>query len=172
MTPTCPRTSVWTAPPAKPAPGRAARRAAAARLRRLLVQRTASPAGPVHVGPGQGVFARPEDGIHKPQCLDPLIAGEGAGYMAPEHLRQDVECFLDLGNVAPGLEAVRRGLLAGCDDRPGVTFTHALDDELEQIPHVATALLRAGYLVVRLMASLERGNRFADDPIPGAGEDC
>ena len=57
------------------------------------------------------------------------------------------------------------------DDRLGVALAHALDDEPEQIPHVATALLRAGCLVVRLMASLERGNRFVDYPILGAGED-
>jgi hypothetical protein len=49
---------------------------------------------------------------------------------------------------------------------------HALDDQLEKIPHVAAALLRADCVVVRLMASLERGGSFLDYSILGGGQDC
>jgi hypothetical protein len=49
---------------------------------------------------------------------------------------------------------------------------HALNDQLEQIAHVATALLRADCMVVRLMASLERGSSFLDYSILSGGQDC
>lgn len=74
--------------------------------------------------------------------------------------------------VGAGHEAVRRDLLGRRDDGLGVALVRALDDEPEQMPHVAAALLRAGCLVVRLIASLERGSRFVDYPVLGAGKDC
>jgi hypothetical protein len=92
--------------------------------------------------------------------------------VAPEHLFQDVECSLDLGDAETRLEAVRRDLLGRRDDRLGTALVHALDDQLEQIPHVATALLRADCVVVRLMASLERGSSFLDYSILGGGQGC
>ncbi len=75
-----------------------------------------------------------------------------------ENLVHSVECSLDLGDVEARLEAVRRDLPGLRDDRLGAVLVHALDDQLEQIPHVATALLWADCVVVRLMASLERGS--------------
>jgi hypothetical protein len=48
----------------------------------------------------------------------------------------------------------------------------ALDDQPEQIPHVATALLQADCVVVRLMAPLERGSSFLDYSVLGGGQDC
>jgi hypothetical protein len=45
--------------------------------------------------------------------LDPLVVGEGAGYVAPEHLFQDVECSLDLGDVETRLEAKAAGTNTG-----------------------------------------------------------
>jgi hypothetical protein len=90
---------------------RAACLAFAPRGRGLLAQRTGSPAGQGHIGPGQRVFPRPEDGVQQPECLDPLVVCEGARYLAPEHLFQDVEYSLDLGDVEARLEAVRRDLL-------------------------------------------------------------
>ena len=92
--------------------------------------------------------------------------------MAPEHLLQDVECSLDLGDVEARLEAVRRDLLGRRDDRLGTALVHAMDDQLEQIPHVATVLLRADCVVVCLMASLERGSSFLDYSILGIGQNC
>ena len=58
------------------------------------------------------------------------------------------------------------------DDRLDVALMHAPDDELEQIPHVPTALLLAGCHIARVTASPERGNHFVDESILGAGKDC
>ena len=64
--------------------------------------------------------------------------------MAPEHLGQDVECFLYLGQVNARSVAVRRDLLRRPDNRLGPARVHAPQDEAEQLPHVAAALVRAG----------------------------
>ena len=89
--------------------------------------------------------------------------------MTPEHLLQNVERPLDLGDVEARLEAVRRDLPGRRDDRLGAALAHAPDDQLEQIPHVATVLLRADSMVVCLMASLERGSSFLDHSLLGIG---
>ena len=78
--------------------------------RGLPAQRTAALARQDHVGSRHRVPARPEDGAHQPLRLDPLVAREGVDDMAPEHLLQDAEFSLDLGNVETGRETVRRDL--------------------------------------------------------------
>jgi hypothetical protein len=97
-----------------------------------------------HVGSGLRILPRPDDGVHEPECLNPLLAGEGADHMAPEHLRQDVECFLRLGEVDARGETVGRDLRRWRDDRLGPALAHATKDEPEQLPHVVATLLRAG----------------------------
>ncbi len=139
--------------------------------RRLLALRTAFPAGQGHVGPDQRVLPCAEDGMHQPERLDPLLAGQGAGHLVPKHLLQDVECPPGLGNVQAGLVTVRRDLPGPGDDRPRIALVHALDDESEQMPHVTTALCRIGCLVIPVLARFEHGNRFVDHPILGAGQD-
>ncbi len=110
--------------------------------------------------------------MHQPERLDPLVVGEAADYVAPEHLLQNVECSLDLGDAEARLEAVRRDLPGRRDDRLGPAFVHALDDQLEQTPHIATVLLRADCVVVCPMASLERGSSFLDYSILVTGQNC
>ncbi len=145
--------------------------ATAARRRGLLAQRTAALAGQGHVGSRRRVSARPEGGAHQPLRLDLLVAGQGVGDQASEHLLQDAEFFLDLGNIESGHETVRGDLLRRRHHRLGAALAHTLDDEPEQIPDVTTALPRAGCPVVCLIVSLERGDRFVDYPLLGAGED-
>ena len=110
--------------------------------------------------------------MHLPERLDPLLAGQGAGHLVPEHLLQDVEGPPGLGNVQAGPETVRRDLPGRRDDRLGMALAHAPDDETEQLPHVTTALLRAGCLLIPGLARFERGNRLVDHPVLGAGQDC
>lgn len=150
---------------------RPSRIATAARRCGLLAERTAALAGQGHVGSRRRVSARPEGGAHQPLRLDLLVAGQGVGDQAPEHLLQDAEFFLDLGNIETGHETVRRDLLRRRHHRLGAALAHTLDDEPEQIPDVTTALPGAGCPVVCLIVSLERGDRFVDCPVPGAGED-
>ena len=128
----------------------------------LLARRAAGPAGQGYIGSGQRIFTRPENRVHQPERLDPLVAGEGGGDMAPEHLLQDAECLLGLGKVGAGGETVRRDLLRRRDDRLGAALVHAPQDDLEQMPRTTTALLRAGCIMVCLIAPLERGNHLAD----------
>ena len=80
----------------------------------------------------------------KPERLNQLLAGQGANQMAPQHLGQDVECFLHLGQVNARGVAVRRDPLRRPDDRLGAARAHAPQDEVKQLPHVAAALFRAG----------------------------
>ena len=153
--------------------GRPGRRLACPRARRrLLTQRTAFPAGQCHVRPDQRVLPGAEDGVHQPERLDPLLAGQGAGHLVPEHLLQDVECPPGLGNVQASPETVRRHLPGRRDDRLRTALVHTLDDEPEQVPNETTALRRAGRLVVPRLARFERGNSPVDHPVLGAGQDC
>ena len=92
--------------------------------------------------------------------------------MAPERLRQDVECFLRLGEVNARGETVGRDLLRWPDDRLGSACAHATQDEPEQLPHVVAMLLRAGWVVLCLIALRQRGNRFLDHTVLRAGDDC
>jgi hypothetical protein len=91
--------------------------------------------------------------------------------MAPERLRQDVECFLRLGEVNARGETVGRDPRSWRDDRLGSAFTHATQNEPEQLPHIVAALLRAGWVVLCLIALHQRGNRFPDHTVLRAGED-
>ena len=97
-----------------------------------------------HVGPGLRILPRPDDGVHEPKRLNPLFAGEGTDHMAPERLRQDVECFLRLGEVNARGETVGRDPRSWRDDRLGSACAHATQDEPEQLPHVVAMLFRAG----------------------------
>ena len=153
-------------------PGRGGRLGCPPARRRLLARRAAFPAGQGHVGPDQRVLPCAEDGVHQPERLDPLLAGQGAGHLVPEHLLQDVECPPGLGNIQAGPETVRRDLPGRRDDRLRLALVHTLDDEPEQMPHVTTALGRAGCLVVPVLARFEHGNHLVDHPILGAGQDC
>jgi hypothetical protein len=83
---------------------------------------------------------------------------------------QGVERSLDLGDVDAGAEAVRRDLLRWRDDRLGAALVHAPQDEPEQLPQVATALLRAGCIGQRSIASVKRGKRLVDHPVLRAGQ--
>jgi len=60
----------------------------------------------------------------------------------PEHLGQDGEGSLDLGQVDARGVAVRRDLLRRPDDRFDAARTHAAQDETEQLPHLAAAPVR------------------------------
>ena len=153
-------------------PGRGGRLGWPPARRRLLAQRAAFSAGQGHIGPDQRVLPCAEDGVHLPERLDPLLAGQGAGHLVPEHLLQDVECPPGLGNIQAGPETVRRDLPGRRDDRLCLALVHALDDEPEQMPYVTTALGRAGCLVVPVLARFEHGNHLVDHPILGAGQDC
>jgi len=62
----------------------------------------------------------------------------------PEHLGQDGEGSLDLGQVDARGVAVRRDLLGRPDDRFGAAHAHATQDEAEQLPHLAAAPVRDG----------------------------
>ena len=170
ITPTGPTTCVRTAAPARSAgPGRPG----CPPVRRgLLALRTAFPAGQGHVGPDQRVLPCAEDGVHQPERLDPLLAGQGAGHLVPKHLLQDVECPPGLGNIQAGPEAVGRHLPGRRDDRLRMAIVHALDDEPEQMPHVTATLCRAGCLFVPRPARFEHGYRLVDHPILGAGQEC
>ena len=110
--------------------------------------------------------------MHQPERLDPLLAGQGAGHLVPEHLLQDVEYPPGLGNIQAGPEAVGRHLPGRRDDRLRMAIVYALDDEPEQMPHVTTTLCRAGCLVVPRPARFEHGYRLVDHSILGAGQEC
>ena len=109
--------------------------------------------------------------MHQPERLDPLLPGQGAGHLVPEHLLQHVKRPPGLGDVQAGLETIRRDLPGRRDDRLRTALAHALDDKPEQLPHVTTALRRPGRLVIPRLARLEHGNRLVHHPIPGAGQD-
>src|SRR6516164_11146422 len=72
--------------------------------------------GQGHVGPGHRILARSGDGGQQPERLDHWLAREGAGQLAPEHLGQDGEASLDLGQVDARGVTVRRDLLGRPDD--------------------------------------------------------
>ena len=110
--------------------------------------------------------------MHQPERLDPLLAGQRADHLVPEHLLQDVECPRGLGNIQAGPDAVGRDLPGRRDDRLRMAIVHALDHEPEQMPHVTTTLGRAGCLVVPQLARFEHGYRLVDHPILGAGQEC
>jgi len=99
--------------------------------------------------------------------LSALVAGSRYRGDFEERLKK----VLHLGNIETGHETVRRDLLRRRHHRLGAALAHTLDDEPEQIPDVTTALPRAGCPVVCLIVSLERGDRFVDCPVLGAGED-
>lgn len=143
---------------------------ASSSCREMLSGPIAAPAGQGHIGPGEGIFSCPDDGAHEPERLDPLLVGEDADHLTPEHLLQDVEYFLGLRNVGTGGETARRHLLARSCDRLGAALLHAPQDKLEQMPDIAAALLRAGRMTAYAITPFERGNRFADHPLPGTGE--
>jgi len=65
---------------------------------------------------------------------------------------------------------VRRDLLRRPDDRLGPARVHAPQDEAEQLPHVAAALVRAGWGC--LIAWPEGGNRLVDHAVLSAGKNC
>jgi hypothetical protein len=124
-----------------------------------------------HVGLGLRILRRPDDGVHEPKRLNPLFAGEGADHVAPERLRQDIECFLRLGEVNARGETVGRDPRNWRDDRLSSAFAHATQNEPEQLPHLVAALLRAGWVVLCLIALHQRGNRFLDHTVLRAGDD-
>src|SRR5208337_184765 len=95
--------------------------------------RGAFPASQGHVRADQRVLPRAEDGVHQPERLDPLLVGQGAGHLVPEHLLQHVKCPPGLGDVQAGPEAVRRDLPGRRNDRFRMALVHALDDEPEQV---------------------------------------
>jgi hypothetical protein len=97
-----------------------------------------------HVGPGYRILARPGDGGQQPERPDQLLARQGVGQLAPEHLGQDGEGSLDLGQVDARGVTVRRDLLRRPDDRFGTARTHAAQDEAEQLPHLAAAPVQEG----------------------------
>ena len=101
-----------------------------------------------------------------------LVARQCSGQMTPEHVLQDHEGGLDVGQVDAGPEAVRRELLGRRDDRIGAALVQALPDQLQKILHVATALRRAGHATAGLIALFEGGYRVADHPVPGPDQDC
>ena len=108
----------------------------------LLTLPVAAAGGQSQVGPGHRILARADDGVQQPELMHQLLAGQGAFQMAPQHLRQDVECSLSLGQVNARGVTVRRDLLRRPDDRLGAARVHAAQDEAEQLPHVAAALVR------------------------------
>jgi hypothetical protein len=130
----------------------------------------ASPASQGHIGLGHGIFPRRDNGTHQPERLSPLLAGEDADHMAPQHFLQDVEHFLGLGDVGAGGEAGRRHVLARLRDRLGAALPHTPQNKVKQIPDITAALLRAGWMTACLIASLERGDCFADHLLRGTGE--
>ena len=104
----------------------------------------AATGGQGHIGPCHRILARPGDGGQQPERLDQLLARQGIGQLAPEHLGQDGEGSLDLGQVNARGVRVRRDLLRRPDDRLGAARAYAAQDEAEQLPHVAAALVREG----------------------------
>ena len=100
--------------------------------------------GQGHVGPGHRILARPGDSGQQPERLDQLLARQGTGQLAPEHLGQDGEGSLDLGQVNARGVTVRRDLLRRPDDRFGTARAHAAQDQAEQLPHLAAAPVREG----------------------------
>ena len=100
--------------------------------------------GQGHVGPGHRILARPGDGGQQPERLDQLLARQGVGQLAPEHLGQDDEGTLDRGQVNARGVRVRRDLLRRPDDRLGAARAHAAQHQAEQLPHLAAALIRKG----------------------------
>ena len=137
----------------------------------LLTLPVAATGGQGHVDPGHRILARPDDGVQQPELLNQLLAGQGVGQMAPQRLRQDVESSLYIGQVNARGVTVRRDLLRRPDDRLGAACAHAAQDEAEQLPHVAAALVRAVRLAC-LAALREGGDRFVDHPVLRAGENC
>ena len=91
--------------------------------------------------------------------------------MAPQHLGQDVKCSLSLAEVNACGVTVRRDLLNGLMIGSGAALAHAAQDEAEQLPHVAAAIVRVVGLAC-LIALRERGHRFVDHPVLRAGENC
>ena len=90
--------------------------------------------------------------------------------MPPEHVLQDRERRLDVGQVDAGDETVRGDLLGRRDDRLGVPLVHAPLDQLQQLLHVAAALRRAECVTAGLIAPVERGQRLTDHLVPGVSE--
>lgn len=107
-----------------------------------LCRRNAPATGQRRVSAGQRVAACGENAVH-PQAFDQLLAGQGVGHVTPEHLFEDAEGALDLGEVEAGHETMRRDLLGRDDDRLDMALVDTLHDEAEQRPEVAAALLGA-----------------------------
>ncbi len=134
--------------------------------------RPAPSLGQGDVGPGQRILTGPEDRVHEPERLELLVARQCSGQMTPEHVLQDHEGGLDVGQVDAGPEAVHRELLGRRDDRIGAALVQALPDQLQKVLNVATALRRAGHATAGLIALFEGGYRVADHPVPGPDQDC
>ena len=100
--------------------------------------------GQGHVDPGRRVLARSGDLGQQSERLDQLLARQGAGQLAPEHLGQDGEGSLDLGQGNARSVRVRCDLLRRPDDRLGAARAYAAQDEAEQLPHLAAAAVREG----------------------------
>jgi hypothetical protein len=81
------------------------------------------------------------------------------------------EGFLDLGQVYARGVRVRRDLLGRPDDRFGAPGAHAAQDEPEQLPYLAAAPVREGWLAA-LIALRQGRNRLVDHPVLYVGQNC
>jgi hypothetical protein len=92
--------------------------------------------------------------------------------MTPEHVLQDDEGGLGVGQVDARREAIRRDLLGRRDDGIGPAVLQALPHQIEEMFYVVAALRLAGRAAVGLVALIEGGHHIADHPVPGLSQDC